>query len=75
MAGVMGGCFPAQPFQQQMAQLGTHSCSARLGSFGAAQLGVTASQPQLAFDPAFGQVAESERARIELEELEELHRR
>eukprot|EP00965_Chrysotila_dentata_P142186 4701261-Pleurochrysis_carterae.AAC.1 len=70
----MGGYFPAQPFQHQMAQLRAHSNNALLGSF-SAQLGVTASQQQLVFNTAFGQVAKSVRARIELEELEELHRR
>eukprot|EP00965_Chrysotila_dentata_P170702 5635200-Pleurochrysis_carterae.AAC.1 len=70
---LMGGYFPAQPFQQQMAHLGAHSNKAAWAI--GAQFGATASQPLLAFDPAFGQVVESVRARIELEELEELHRR
>eukprot|EP00965_Chrysotila_dentata_P067422 2231220-Pleurochrysis_carterae.AAC.1 len=42
----------------------------------ATHIGATAHQPQaqFAFDPAFAQFAEAVRARIELEELKELHR-
>eukprot|EP00965_Chrysotila_dentata_P011990 393711-Pleurochrysis_carterae.AAC.1 len=41
----------------------------------ASQFGAIVQQPQLAVDPALAQVVESVRARIELEELEELHLR
>eukprot|EP00965_Chrysotila_dentata_P035901 1194531-Pleurochrysis_carterae.AAC.2 len=41
----------------------------------ASQYGAVVQQPQFAVDPAFAHVVESVRARIELEELKELHRR